>query len=189
MRIKFLESFIIFVILSWTLNVSFTNSQIVITQDELPSALGTALASSYDTTEHAIVDVGSPGPNQTWTFTQPINGIDITTKVVDLNSTPFAADFPSSNWVIKYSDGLLDLIYSDVFPQIKGDVYLREAVIAGSLQITDSFIEGSLDMLKAFIGRGIDLRGVNVQEFLILKEAKIKGDVALEGAKYKEIIK
>jgi len=102
--------------------------QIAINENELPSQIGTTLISQYDTTENAIIDVGSPGENQTWNFTQTILGSELTSQVIPLESTPFASDFPDGNWVIKYSGGLLDMIYSDIFPQIKGDVYFYQNI-------------------------------------------------------------
>ncbi len=102
--------------------------QIVINENELPSRIGTTMISQYDTTENAIVDVGYPGENQTWNFTQEISGSELSSQVVPLESTPFASDFPDGNWVIKYSGGLLDMIYSDIFPQIKGDVYFYQNI-------------------------------------------------------------
>ncbi len=148
MKSKILKSIFVQFISYWIILPSFTYSQIVISPDELPSVLGTILASSHDTTEHAIVDVGSPGANQSWTFTQAITGIEIITEVVDLHSTPFAADFPNADWVIKYSDGLLDLIYSDVFPQIKGDVYFYQNITPTNVEIlgtgfVSSFVSGA----------------------------------------------
>ena len=139
-----LTTIFIFVISS----VQFCFSQILISKETLPTNLGTRLVSLHDTTEHAIVNVGSLGENQTWNFTQPISGIEITTEVVDLNSTPFASDFPSSNWVIKYSNGLLDMIYSDIFPQIKGDVYFYQELTEADVKIlgtgfVSSFVSGA----------------------------------------------
>ena len=103
-------------------------SQIEISQNELPSIIGTKLVSEYDTTENVIVDVGDPGENQHWEFMQQISGIEISTEVVPLDSTPYSNDFPNSNWVIKYNAGLLDLIYSDIFPQIEGDIYFYQQI-------------------------------------------------------------
>ncbi len=109
--------------------------QIVINKSELPSKIGTTIISQYDTTENAVVNVGSPGENQIWNFTQPILGSEITSKVVALESTPYASDFPDGNWVIKYSGGLLDMIYSDIFPQIEGDVYFYQKVGSAHVSI------------------------------------------------------
>ncbi len=120
-------------------------SQIVITTEKLPMQLGTTLVSLYDTTAHAIVDVGLPGPNQTWNFTQDIKGIEIATEVVELDSTPFAANFPNANWVIKYGAGLLDLIYSEIFPQIKGDIFFYQQITENeALILGTGFISNSL---------------------------------------------
>lgn len=114
-------------------NTIFAQNIIVITKDELPSTIGTTWTTLNDTTKNVIIDVGSPGEDQRWNFTQSIDGIEIKHTVVSLDSTPYRSDFPESDFVIKYEDGLLDLIYSDVFPQIKGDVYFYQ-------QITDTVV-------------------------------------------------
>lgn len=113
-------------------------AQIVITEKGLPSALGTAWVTLNDTTEHAVVDVGLSGENKTWEFTQPITGVEFSQEVVALDSTPFASDFPDANWVIRYNGGLLDLIYSDIFPSIEGDVYFYHKITPGDVIILGS---------------------------------------------------
>ena len=123
-------------------------SQIVITKDELPSTLGTTWKTLNDTTENVTVDVGTTGENRRWDFTQSINGIEIKQIVVSLDSTPYRSDFSESNFVIKYEGGLLDLIYSDVFPQIKGDVYFYQKITDTAVYLVgtgfrSSFISGS----------------------------------------------
>ena len=112
----------------------YSYAQIVISGNELPSTLGTTWTTFNNKTEEGIVvDVGSKGENQQWEFTQQIDGIEIKHTVVSLDSTPFAADFSESDFVIKYEGGLLDIIYSDVFPPIEGDVYFYQ-------QITDTAV-------------------------------------------------
>ena len=71
---------------------------------------------------------------------------------------------------------------------IKGDVYLREAVVAGNLDISGSKIEGTVDLVQIFTGGNVNLENAKIGNFLITKKAIIKGKFKLNGATYKEII-
>lgn len=127
---------------------SIAQRPILISTDEIPSTIGTTWTTINDTTESVIVDVGSAGANQSWNFTESIEGIEIRQTIVPLESTPFDTNFPESNFVMKYEGGLLDLIYSDVFPQIKGDVYFFQEITDSAVFLVgtgfkSSFITGS----------------------------------------------
>lgn len=71
---------------------------------------------------------------------------------------------------------------------IQGDVYLRKAIIGSHFSIANSSIEGTLDMLETQVTGDANLNSVNVKEFFIMKETKIKGLTKMEGIKYKELI-
>jgi hypothetical protein len=109
-------------------NFGYSQSPIEIAKDELPSAIGTIWTTLNNTRENTILNVGSKGENQSWDFTQELEGIEIKQIVVPIDSTPNKNEFQKSNFVIKYEGGLLDLIYSDVFPQIKGDAYFYQQI-------------------------------------------------------------
>ena len=47
------------------------------------------------------VDVGSPGGPQTWDFTSQVTPEIEEFEVVELDSTPFADQFPSANFVLE----------------------------------------------------------------------------------------
>lgn len=123
-------------------------TQISISKDELPLTIGTSWATLNDTTESVIVDVGLPGENQHWEFNEDINGIEITQSIVEPSSTPFSGDFQDANYVMKYEGSLLDMIYSDVFPEIKGDVYFYQLITDSSMNLlgtgfNSSFLSGA----------------------------------------------
>lgn len=76
--------------------------QIVIDSNEYNTTLGTKhyLYSKYDTTYTGFsVDVGSPGANQTWSYTleQFPRGEQATYTVVDPAATPAGTDFPEAH--------------------------------------------------------------------------------------------
>ncbi|MBN1348934.1 T9SS type A sorting domain-containing protein [candidate division KSB1 bacterium] len=112
-------------------------SQITITEDTTPSEIGTWWITMNDTTANMQVDVGLPGADQSWAFMQPIAGIEINQAIVAAESTPFAG-FDESDFAVKYENGVLDLIYSDVFPSLEGDVYFYQQVTDTALVILAS---------------------------------------------------
>jgi len=176
---------IILVIGLGILNFRTVPAQIVITEDELPSTLGTTWLTLNDTTKHAIVDVGLPGEDQTWEFTQPIEGIEISQKVVALDSTPFAADFPEANWVIRYDGGLLDMIYSNIFPQIKGEVYFYQKITPSKVLLLGSgfvspFVSGAAvfeppNVILQFLPTQYQDTWITKSVFSITKDTTIAG--------------
>ncbi|MBN2201760.1 hypothetical protein JW777_07400 [bacterium] len=54
-----------------------------------------------DTTGHAAVNVGDPGENQVWDFTQPLAGSEILLDIVQASETPYAAAVPGAEWAIQ----------------------------------------------------------------------------------------
>ncbi len=126
----------------------FASAQISITKNELPIKIGTTWTTINDTTESVTVNVGDIGENQYWEFHEEINGVEIKQEIVDRDSTPFKSEFSNSNYVMKYDGGLLDLIYSDVFPQIEGDVYFYQLLTDSTVELlgtgfTSSFLSGA----------------------------------------------
>jgi len=103
-------------------------AQIIIDSEELPTALGTTWTTLNDSTGEVIVNVGAAGENQRWEFFETVEGTPIEQTVVAVDSTPFSADFSQANYVIHYHGSLLDIIYSDVFPEITGDVYFYQQI-------------------------------------------------------------
>jgi hypothetical protein len=65
------------------------------------SAVGTRNRMQTDTTGHAVVNVGSPGDNQVWDFTQPLHGQEILLDIVQPSETPYAAAVPGAEWAIQ----------------------------------------------------------------------------------------
>ena len=47
------------------------------------------------------VNVGSAGPNQIWDFTSVDSSSQFSQFITELDSTPYAAEFPNSNMVIE----------------------------------------------------------------------------------------
>ena len=88
MKTKFL------LLLTWALPL-FLNAQITMTQGDFPS-IGDVLVDAVDTLADTL-DVGMPGPNQSWDFSDLQEGLVAVTAVIDPDTTALAADFPDAN--------------------------------------------------------------------------------------------
>lgn len=64
-------------------------------------AVGTRNRMQTDTTGHAAVNLGEPAENQTWDFTQPLQGGEIPLDIVQPSETPYAAIVPGAEWAIQ----------------------------------------------------------------------------------------
>jgi len=89
-------------------------TQITITSGDLFSFVGTQKIMETDSSGSLTVDVGSPGANQSWNFTQTIVQANIETwDFLDPANTPYAANFPTSNIALRISSTTFsDTIYS-----------------------------------------------------------------------------
>ena len=79
-----------------------SRAQIVITSDEYMLDVGTVF--EQESTEDPVtvaVDVGSPGGPQVWDFTSQVCTAVTKCKVVEKTATPFAAQFPSANYILE----------------------------------------------------------------------------------------
>jgi hypothetical protein len=64
--------------------------------------IGTRNTLSADTSGHVTVALGSPGENQTWTFTQSLNSREVPWEVVAPGDTPFFIEaFSQAEWALK----------------------------------------------------------------------------------------
>ena len=100
-------------------------SQPVLTRDDIPTAIGTQYQMVTEGAPAASIPInlGSPGGPQTWDF----SGVTLTQptsagwKIVDLNSTGHASQFPNANLVISPLNDDLNGLYS--FYQITDDYF------------------------------------------------------------------
>jgi hypothetical protein len=72
---------------------------------------------------------------------------------------------------------------------ILGDLYFNQAIIQGNVDLSEAFVEGNLDLSVSCIQKSVDLSGTEIGNLLFLRDALIKGDLILEGTRYKKIIK
>jgi hypothetical protein len=62
---------------------------------------GTIAVMETDTTSHAVVDVGSPGTDQTWTFTQSLAGKPIPYNFTEPNKALNGSNFSTAGWAVQ----------------------------------------------------------------------------------------
>jgi hypothetical protein len=74
--------------------------QYSISSDEYP-AIGTTAKYEVDTTNSVLVDVGSPGADQTWEFPQIFTGVNSRAEYVHPDSTPDGDSFPAAEWAFR----------------------------------------------------------------------------------------
>ena len=95
------------------------HSQITLSSGDILGLVGTSRIFEEDTTGSVIVDVGSPGANQTWDF----RSVGLQVQMINVEflvpqGTPFEADFQQSNFVenvtFPSSPGSEVYIYSEV---------------------------------------------------------------------------
>jgi hypothetical protein len=101
-------------------------------------AVGTRNRMHTDTTGHAVVAVGLPGDNQTWDFTQPLQGREILLDVVQASETPYAAAVPGAEWAIRSKQWLsLDPVPIVLPAGLEGffDVYYYMKTLTASNEI------------------------------------------------------
>ncbi len=90
-----------FVLIFAVLGMGFAvYGQYSISADEYP-AIGTVTAYEIDTTNSVLVDLGSPGADQTWNFTQSLCGLTSQTDYVDPSVTPDGGTFPTADWAFR----------------------------------------------------------------------------------------
>lgn len=77
--------------------VSAIGQDFTIASTEYPT-IGAASTLQTDTTGKAAVNVGSPGKNQTWSFTQNLVGKNIQYNFVSVGSTLYAKTFTTAGW-------------------------------------------------------------------------------------------
>lgn len=78
------------------------HAQITVTSADVLSLLGKTQVTRDDTTGSVTVNVGAAGANQTWDFRALVlRAENFTTQYVPPQTTPFAAQFPQSNFVQK----------------------------------------------------------------------------------------
>jgi hypothetical protein len=88
------------ILISGISNFVFAQSPITLTQDDAPSELGIYFV--MGTADTAAVNLGEPGENKYWDFSNiPLTGEDYW-RVVDFNSSPFADRFKSLNGNLAY---------------------------------------------------------------------------------------
>ncbi|MCD6148528.1 hypothetical protein J7J18_04100, partial [bacterium] len=70
---------------------------------------------------------------------------------------------------------------------IEGDVYLQKANVR-DINMEGAMIEGSLDMQGITIFGSLNMTNTKINDILLLKGGIIRGDLKIEGLKYKERI-
>jgi hypothetical protein len=103
-RITLAAGFVLFIAMPQSLF-----SQITITQNDLLNAKGKTFTIELDTTGSVAVDVGTTGGPKTWNLRAvPLtNPIATSFEYLDAAGTPFAAEFPTANFVQKFSGAFM----------------------------------------------------------------------------------
>ncbi len=128
-------------------------SQITLSSTDILALVGKSFTFEEDTTGSVIVDVGSPGANQTWDFRSVGLQVQMTNvEILVPQGTPFEADFQQSNLVEKVtfpsSPGSEVYIYSEVTSSSYSE--LGDGIITPDTSFIDFDIGGQVPLPVAF---------------------------------------
>jgi len=125
------------------------HSQITLSSSDILGLVGTSLTFEEDTTGSVIVDVGSPGANQTWDFRSVgVQGQMNNDEFLVPQGTPFEAEFPQSNFVEKIT-----------FPSQSGsEVYIYAEIMSSSYsELGDGIITPDSSFINFDVGGQVPL--------------------------------
>lgn len=78
-------------------------SQITISSGDILGLIGKSQSVEFDTSGSVMINVGSPGANQTWDFgSVSIEPVIVAWEFLSPGGTPFESDFPQSNFAWKF---------------------------------------------------------------------------------------
>ena len=152
--VKLVRSFVrVFFSILFLLLSNEVHSQITLSSGDILGLVGTSLTFEEDTTGSVIVDVGSPGANQTWDF----RSVELQAEMINVEflvpqGTPFAADFPQSNFVEKVtfpsSPGSEVYIYAEIMSSSYSE--LGDGIITPDTSFINFDVGGQLPLPVAF---------------------------------------
>lgn len=119
-------------------------AQISVTSTDILGLLGKSQVFRSDTTGSALVNVGAAGADQTWDFrAQTINGENLTIHYSLPQNTPFAQEFPQSNFVqsIDYTGVVMGTYYSYSTVGVNAWTQIGEVVISQGTASVDTVNE------------------------------------------------
>lgn len=92
--------------------VIYTTAQITITSNDIAN-IGTELPRIIDNNPDVTITPGAPGSNLIWDFSSISTDVNDTVCFADVNTTPYANEFPNSNLCIKLGTDI-DYAYTTV---------------------------------------------------------------------------